>query len=332
MNSEIATSFGRIVKETCPTGLVRTIEKGGDHRSLWKVLESSGFVDALIPESCGGVGLSVAEAFPIAEICGQFAVPVPLGETMMLRSVLVRAAVPVPDGSLTFASSACRDGDGVLRAHVAYGMIADWAMVVLPDGCRLLPVAKAERSPAAFALDATLRWTSAEVDATISFQPCDEILLVQAQLYAMQLVGALSAVFECTLKYANDREQFGRSIGKFQAIQHQLSVMAEQVFAARMAAELAASRDGIFFEALKVAIAKARTSEAAVEVAALGHSIHGAIGFTEEYDLQLLTRRLHAWRQAAGTESYWHSRVGTELLNDESVMSLDLLCQATKLT
>ena len=70
---------------------------------------------------------------------------------------------------------------------------------------------------------------------------------------------------------------------------------------------------------------------APVEVAALAHSIHGAIGFTAEYDLQLWTRRLHAWRQSAGTEGYWFARVGKLILDHHDHLSLDLLREATAL-
>jgi acyl-CoA dehydrogenase len=63
-----------------------------------------------------------------------------------------------------------------------------------------------------------------------------------------------------------------------------------------------------------VAVAKARTSEAAQKVASMAHAIHGAIGFTEEYDLQLYTRRLYSWRRAAGSEGYWHEILGRALV------------------
>jgi len=79
---------------------------------------------------------------------------------------------------------------------------------------------------------------------------------------------------------------------------------------------------------LRAAIAKARASEAALEVAALSHAIHGAIGFTAEYDLQLYTRRLHLWRQTAGAESYWHDQVGAATLKHQG-MTLDILRQAS---
>ena len=91
--------------------------------------------------------------------------------------------------------------------------------------------------------------------------------------------------------------------------------MAEQVLAARMAAQIGCSAVGQQPGKMNAAIAKARASEAAVEVAALAHSIHGAIGFTADYDLQLFTRRLHAWRLHAGSESYWHEVLGQAVLS-----------------
>ncbi|HQQ70532.1 MAG TPA: acyl-CoA dehydrogenase family protein, partial [Alicycliphilus sp.] len=149
-----------------------------------------------------------------------------------------------------------------------------------------------------------------------------------AAVLAPQMAGALMQVFQRTLQYANERQQFGRAIGKFQAIQHQLAVMSEHVFAARMAAQLGCSGAGVAPERLRVATAKARCSEAALAVSELAHSIHGAIGFTEEYDLQLFTRRLHAWRQAAGSESYWHDVAGAALLEHQG-MTLDMVRRIT---
>ena len=140
-------------------------------------------------------------------------------------------------------------------------------------------------------------------------------LELTACLVAAQMAGAMQRVLEMTLQFANDRQQFGRPLGKFQAIQHQLAVMAEQVLAARMAAQIGCSASGGRPDLINVSIAKARASEAAVEVTAIAHSIHGAIGFTADYDLQLFTRRLNAWRLQAGSESYWHEVLGQAVLN-----------------
>ncbi|ODV40760.1 hypothetical protein AWV79_04820 [Cupriavidus sp. UYMMa02A] len=93
-----------------------------------------------------------------------------------------------------------------------------------------------------------------------------------------------------TLQYCQDRSQFGKAIGKYQAIQHQLAVMTEHIAAATVAAEMAFAGTGDQPKQLSAAMAKARSSEAAQIIAATAHGLHGAIGITEEYDLQLLTR------------------------------------------
>ena len=158
---------------------------------------------------------------------------------------------------------------------------------------------------------------------------------LHASLVAAQMAGALQAVLAMTLQYANDRQQFGRPIGKFQAIQHQLAVMAEQALAAGMAAQLGCSQAlpslPLAPEPLNAAVAKARASEAAVEVAALAHSIFGAIGFTAEHDLQLFTRRLHQWRQEGGSESHWHDQLGAHLVLQHAGTTLDALRTLTDL-
>jgi alkylation response protein AidB-like acyl-CoA dehydrogenase len=135
-----------------------------------------------------------------------------------------------------------------------------------------------------------------------------------AAMHAALMAGAMARCFEMTLAWCNQRVQFGRTLGKFQAIQHQLAEMAQLVAAVGIAAEAAFQGDARVPELLPAAIAKARASEAAVPVANTAHALHGAIGITEEYDLQLYTRRLHAWRIAHGSEAYWNRRVGDALL------------------
>jgi acyl-CoA dehydrogenase len=138
-------------------------------------------------------------------------------------------------------------------------------------------------------------------------------------------------VFEQSLEHANQRQQFGKPIGKFQAIQHNLSLMAEQVFAARMAARMACQGAWPNMQPLRVAVAKARTSQAAQQVTSLAHGLHGAMGFTSEFDLQLRTRRLYAWRQCAGAETHWQQTLGQSLLN-HPLHSLDVLRELSDLT
>ena len=139
------------------------------------------------------------------------------------------------------------------------------------------------------------------------------------------MAGAMQRVLDATLQYANDRVQFGRPIGKFQAIQHQLSVMAEHAFAgAHGRANGLRRRRHRGRSLLRAAAAKARASEAAELVAAIAHAVHGAIGVTEEFDLQLFTRRLHEWRSRLGSESYWNARSARALLAAPRHVDTDL--------
>jgi len=129
-----------------------------------------------------------------------------------------------------------------------------------------------------------------------------------------------------TLDYVNQRTQFGKPIGKFQAVQNQISIMAERVWVSRMAAQLACQSEDWRARPLLAAVGKARTSEAAAIVADISHAMHGAIGITEEYDLQIYTRKLREWRHAAGAETYWESRIGEALLWQDGT-ALSFMCE-----
>lgn len=338
MNDLFSDAVEQLLKDQCTPAAVRAIEAGGCASALWQHLEGAGFADALVPEAQGGAGLSLAEIFPVLTVCGAYAVPVPLGETLLARAALAQAGVAVPAGSITLAQGRMGTDGRLVCDAVPGGRVADWVVVshastfantFANTHAYLLAVSAATRSVSSFVLDASLAWPAAVVAVAPRLDTVPDVRLLHACINAAQLSGALMTVFNRTLKYANERTQFGRPIGKFQAIQHQLSVISEHAFAARMAAQLGCSSDTTQPDRLRVAIAKARTSEAALEVAALSHSIHGAIGFTQEFDLQLFTRRLHHWRQAGGSESYWHTVAGTVLVDQHTGLSLDLIRRAT---
>lgn len=316
-----------VLTDRCTLQVVRDIEGGQSGDALWAAIEESGFADTLVPEADGGAGLSLADAFPLFELCGTFVVPVPLAETMVARWLLAQGGLQRPEGSIALAQGRVQSDGTLVAERVTYGRVARWVLVGVGTTCLLLPEDAATTTPAVAALDATLVWPAAAyaVAPVVSARDVD-MRTMQACVLCAQLAGALTSVFTRTLQYANDRTQFGRPIGKFQAIQHQLSVISEHVFAARMAAQIGCSTDR-----LRVAIGKSRTAEAALEVTALSHSIHGAIGFTAEFDLQMFTRRLHAWRQAGGSESYWQDVIGTELIDNRQGLAIDLIRSTTDL-
>ena len=124
-----------------------------------------------------------------------------------------------------------------------------------------------------------------------------------------------------SVQYASDRVQFGKPIGKNQAIQQQLALLAGEVAAARVAA-IVACADAPHADAphagttdcaatvFSAAVAKIRCGEAASRAAAIAHQVHGAIGFTQEHPLHFATRRLWAWREQFGTDAQWAARLG----------------------
>lgn len=329
-NDLFADAARQVLAGQCTPAAVRAIESSGRTAAaaLWQQLEATGLADALLPEALGGANLTLAQAFGVLEQCGAHALPLPLGETMVAHALLAGTSLARPAGSMALAYGRLLADGGLRCALVRAGTVADAVLVQAGDGWHLLAVAGAQVGPQALALDAALEWTPAQVQAAPRMAAPAQLETVQAAVVAAQMAGALLAVFQRTLQYANERQQFGRPIGKFQAIQHQLAVMSEHVFAARMAAQIGCSGIAPVPDRLRVAAAKARCSEAALAVSEAAHAIHGAIGFTEEYDLQLFTRRLHAWRQTAGSESYWHGVAGEALLAHDG-LTLDIVRRMT---
>jgi acyl-CoA dehydrogenase len=124
------------------------------------------------------------------------------------------------------------------------------------------------------------------------------------------MVGAMERCLDYAIAYAMERQQFGRPIAKFQAIQHMLADAAGQFAAAAASADLAADSVGQADFDFTVAVAKARVGEAAGKVAEICHQVHGAMGFTQEHPLHFATRRLWSWRDEFGHEAYWQQRIG----------------------
>jgi acyl-CoA dehydrogenase len=127
---------------------------------------------------------------------------------------------------------------------------------------------------------------------------------------AVMMSGALERAMDLACGYAQERIQFGRPISKFQAVQQNLAVLAGQTAAAVAAANQGIEALGGDREAFAIAVAKTRVGEAATLAAEIAHQVHGAIGFTREYALQLATRRLWSWREEFGPDPEWAARVG----------------------
>ncbi len=116
---------------------------------------------------------------------------------------------------------------------------------------------------------------------------------------AAQAVGIAQAAFEEALAYAREREQFGRPIAEFQAIQHYLADMATELDAGRLLTWKAAwAKDHRKRYTLEAAQAKLFTSEMAQRVTNKALQIHGGYGYIREYNVE------RYFRDARITEIY----------------------------
>ena len=320
-----AEAIAAILKTHCTPATVRAIEGGASAQPLTAALEEAGFLELLAPEERGGAGAGWREFHKVVTLCGAHAVPIPLAQTIAARALI--GGEP-PTGLITFAPALVRGTDGALQAqHVPGGRVANHVLGALGDALILLPTADAHRLPTGVhgSLGASFRWNASAGRVLHSQAHAGDLQSLAAVLHAGLLAGALKRVFDLTMGYANERVQFGKPIGKFQAIQHQLSVMAEHVAAAGMAAEAAFATDAHLPALTACAVAKARASEAAQLVASIAHAVHGAIGITEEYDLQLFTRRLHEWRVADGSEQYWNRELGRLFVGSKEPLAADFV-------
>jgi alkylation response protein AidB-like acyl-CoA dehydrogenase len=298
-------------------------EHGTWPEALWRAIENAGYPDVLADGAAGMV-----EAATILRAAGHHAAPIPLAETMLARWLCAACGLEAPTGALTIGPVEPQDrltiADGAVSGHVGY---IPWGReataIALIAGNILLLV---EQPAASFTPGHNLAGEprghlgAVEPGSRSALLPgAIDIDLMQrfgALSRAAQMAGAMEAPLELSTRYANDRTQFGRPIARFQAIQQQLALLAEQAAATSVAVEsaaiaVAADRPSA---ALAVAAAKIRAGEAAGKVAEIAHQVHGALGFTHEHSLHRLTRRLWSWRDDFGNERYWSLELGRQLM------------------
>lgn len=132
------------------------------------------------------------------------------------------------------------------------------------------------------------------------------------------MAGAMGQALALSIDHVNTRQQFGLPLGKFQAVQQSLAVMVCEVRAVdAAAAALAARLDAVGLDPsaadFEIAAAKLRANRAVGVVTAIAHQVHGAIGFTEEYDLHRVTIPLMRWRGTHGNDAHWARILGRQV-------------------
>ena len=327
----VETIDGLFADNCSPERLAAAESANGFDASLWSLLTDNGLTRVGLPESIGGSGGTLHDAMAIVRASGFHAAPVPIADTIAAAFVCAGAGLPIPDGALAFAilngpassavsaAGAAEAGAGV-SVRVPWGGAAQHLVVVSADGVSTVAVtpeiviAKGHNYAGEPWIDVAGS-VFASANRIVSEHLTPQSTRATAALFrSAALAGALDRTVELSIQYANEREQFGKPIGKFQILQHYLSEMAGESAATGAAVDNAvdviSAHMGMEEAVLASASAKAYAGRAVATVTRLAHQLHGAIGYTDEHRLQFWTRRLWAWRDEFGSESEWAAVLG----------------------
>lgn len=278
----------------------------------WPAIAEVALPSLLLEESAGGFGGSWEDALIVFRLAGYHALALPLAEATIAAALSNRET---GRGTIASASSGSVEEDrfsGTI-AGICFGAGADYVIAPHPDGGSMVLQAQ----DLSFEGHTNIAGEPRE-RAVVNSAPCERI---EADVFALgalarvaQIAGALDAALERSVNYANERHQFGRALGKFQAVQQALATFACEAGASNCAAMGAAQAMARGSAPYEIAAAKLRANRAVGSGTALAHQIHGGIGFTEEYPLHRLTRRLWAWRSEFGNDSFWSERLGQSIV------------------
>ncbi|MFI7455099.1 acyl-CoA dehydrogenase family protein [Nonomuraea sp. NPDC049714] len=337
----------KLLAQAAVPGAVRSWAAGDPEPglALWRSLGEAGVFAVAVPEKAGGAGVLPVELVTAFHELGRHGVPGPCAETVAVAVLLDRLALDssrlagIADGTVvatlalpctpdattlalpcTPGATATREPPGTLGTATTpmppYALDADIAAPVLtvagaqlragvPGGVltsldparRLFPVTPGDVLAA-----------GPEVVAA-----ADEARDLGTLACAAQLTGLGRRLLEVSVEYARTRRQFGRPIGEFQAVRHHLANALVELEYARPLVHGAALAHGTPDFAREVSAAKVMASEAAYRTARIALQVHGAIGYTDAYDLSLLIRKARALRAAWGTPAEHRARLMSAL-------------------
>ena len=282
--------FDLTTDEGAVVDAARQVAGAGDP---WAALVRGGWVDLLLDDADAGMrylGL-------VAEELGSANVSVPLAGS----------AVFWP---LVFHSSADGQRIGVAEDGLCEdGSSAERVIVISEGGARVDAYAD-------FTIDlvghldgdglAQLRLDGEPVADSTDAQAIADARVAATAIACAEMAGAVRRIVDLTLGYVREREQFGRALATFQVVQHGCARLATLSEAATLAARMAY----VSPTTSDVDKAKGWLSASSAEISAIAHQLHGATGFTQEYPLQRLTKRLRTLRFAWGDDASHHSALG----------------------
>ncbi len=314
----------------------------GHDATLWSKLAELGVCGALVPEAQGGMGLDERDLVLLLEETGRAALPAPVVATAAVGAPLLRDAGNHPDDGEGQALRALRlrdawlprvaAGDAILAVghpanpFVSDAGVADLLLLAHGDEVHALERAAATltRQPANDPARRLFRvaWTPSAATCIASGDAARRLLDAAldrgALACAAQALGVAEQLLDLAVAYAKQREQFGRAIGSFQALQHKLADVKVKLEYARPVVYKAAHSVAtqIATRAVDVSHAKLAATEAASFAARIALQVHGAIGYTWEQDLHLWMRRAWSLERDFGDAPFHLDRVSAFVLAD----------------
>jgi alkylation response protein AidB-like acyl-CoA dehydrogenase len=298
-----------------PTSRVRQ-HWAGEETGIGALLADLGVLGLELPEAEGGMGLGPTWWIGVMEEAGYAALPYPLIEQL--------AALPLLPEVDRVRGRALAGRVAAGEARVAVGLSggfvhdADRAeLILLIEAARVARVHKpslelqrgVDGARRMFRVEGELEWLNLD----------GRLLFDRAALAASaEQLGAAKRMLEIAVAYAKARQQFGKPIGAFQAVQHQLVDAALKIaFAAPLVLRAAWSIEHDDpLRSVHVSMARHHAIEAAELAARKALQVHGAIGYTFEYDLHLWMKRAWSLARAWGDTRFHATRVADHLLED----------------
>lgn len=286
---------------------------------LWKNLESLGLTRLTGTELAGGSGAGWHESAALLGAAARHAVRLPLAEHDLLAGWLLEKAGLPPDDAIR---TACvLDGKGVARA-VPWAGAADHVVVLCDTGAGWR-VADLPASEIGIGTGHNLAGEPRD-DVTVDLAIVDgpavgdetvhEFFLRGALARSLQMCAALERIVQLCVAHTIEREQFGRALARFQAVQQLVADIAAETALARAAVDAAVGEVAPGWDGdagFHVAVAKSCAGHAASVVVRNAHQIHGAIGTTAEHELHEFTNPVLAWRSEFGSVHHWDQLLTT---------------------
>jgi acyl-CoA dehydrogenase len=326
-DSLLTDSVDRALRELTTPDVLRSAEADGWSADLWGEVSAMGLPGISIEERLGGAGGSLADAIEVLRIAGRYALPLPLAEAGVLGGwLLTQAGIPVDTSVLTAVPGRPDDDlrlDGDRLSGHAHRV--PWAR----SATRVVTLMTADQSTSIVVCD--LHEVDVRPMPNLAGEPRDTVIFDQTPatvvaaptgltqgVFATRgalsrvalMAGALERVCEMTIEYTSQRRQFGKPVGSFQAVQQHLVHCAQQSSMVSLALQAASRAMTAGSGEFEVAAAKTLANQAATIATRAAHQAHGAMGMTQEYGLQHLTRRLWSWREEYGAERPWSHAIG----------------------